>query len=250
MANGNNISDELLTKFLCGKTSPEETELVLSFMAESDENIEDLKNICAAIEIQEDADAVKVRKRKVIPKRFFWVISSVAAVALVLFISIFVLHIMKSENGGENLVAEVTDTIQPKQTENASLEDSVSFDNTNIIDNKAKPSSPLWNQNQGKNYAGGDSKSCYCNMVVPREAVMIVPLSQTYFEFNWKTDAVKSIITLYDAHHNLISREEIDDDYVRYKVADYQSYQQIYWKLTVTFSDGTAKENSGSIKFE
>ena len=79
---------------------------------------------------------------------------------------------------------------------------------------------------------------------------MVVPLTQTYFEFNWKTDAAKSVISLYDAHHNLISREETDDDCVRYKVADYQSHQQIYWKLTVSFADGTSKENSGSITFE
>ena len=56
MNDKNTISDELLTKFLCGKTTPEESELVMAYMAESDENIEDLKNICAAIEMQKDMD--------------------------------------------------------------------------------------------------------------------------------------------------------------------------------------------------
>lgn len=69
MENRKEISDELLAKYLSGQcTEAEETE-VLDYMAQSDENIDDLTNIVAAIEAQKKATALAPKKetRRFIP---------------------------------------------------------------------------------------------------------------------------------------------------------------------------------------
>lgn len=85
MENRKEISDELLAKYLSGQcTEAEETE-VLDYMAQSDENIDDLTNIVAAIEAQKKATTLAPKKetRSFIP----W--SAAASVLLLLGLTWF-----------------------------------------------------------------------------------------------------------------------------------------------------------------
>ncbi len=52
MENKKEISDELLAKYLSGQCTEAEEAKVLDYMSQSDENIDDLTNIVAAIEAQ------------------------------------------------------------------------------------------------------------------------------------------------------------------------------------------------------
>ena len=69
MENKKEISDELLAKYLSGQCTEAEESEVLDYMSQSDENIDDLTNIVAAIETQKKTTrlATKTVTRRFIP---------------------------------------------------------------------------------------------------------------------------------------------------------------------------------------
>lgn len=69
MENKKEISDELLAKYLSGQCTEAEELEVLDYMSQSDENIDDLTNIVAAIEAQKKATSLATKKetRRFIP---------------------------------------------------------------------------------------------------------------------------------------------------------------------------------------
>ena len=62
MENKKEISDELLAKYLSGQCTEAEEAKVLDYMSQSDENIDDLTNIVAAIEAQKKAAVLAPKK--------------------------------------------------------------------------------------------------------------------------------------------------------------------------------------------
>lgn len=253
MKNNNDISDELLAKFLCGKTTPEETEVVMAYMEDGDERVEDLRNISAAIEVQKDAEkaAASAHRRRTV-RTTLWTVSSAAAVALILVVGIATLRNSVHDDGSGNVIAQVTDTIiEDESAQQPFIEGS----DTNVpkTENRkdiAKPSTMGMQQYQSKNYAESEKKAGYCHMLFPKQNVYVVPQNKKYFDFSWDTDAASTTLTLYDNEHRMLTQKEINDGYVKFYVEDYNSNGQVYWELTAAYGDGTVKKSSGIVKFE
>lgn len=86
MQKNSNISDELLTRYLCGDVSDIERQQVEDYLAESDEHLDELLTITAAIE----QFGKKKRKRRSLP---VWrIISAAASIALLIGIGITLRH--------------------------------------------------------------------------------------------------------------------------------------------------------------
>lgn len=79
MKHTDDISDEQLTRFLNGDTTPEEEAEVLDYAASADENAEDLLNIAAAIRTQQKTTT----KSRFSFRPVYW-----AAAVLVLFLAV------------------------------------------------------------------------------------------------------------------------------------------------------------------
>jgi len=242
------ISDELLAKYLDGQTTPEETESVLSFLAENDENVDDLAHICAAIEVQKNADKMALFNKRTTRRRLLWTLSSAAAVALVVVVTLLVFFPKKEGN----MVAVQTDTTK------VATPSQISEEVDNQIDNVEEPSSassdittPNWQGEKLKNYADATAKTGFCNMIVPSQKSYTISSNRTYFDFSWSTDAVTKVLILKDENGKILFYEKIeDDDYVKFKTADYQKYNRIFWQLEVTYSNGKSETKSGEIQFE
>ena len=81
------VTDEMITRYLCGKATPEEESAVLDYLSERDGRIDDLLAMSAAIE------TTKQREHKTTPTRFSWsVISAAACVALLIGVGIVLWH--------------------------------------------------------------------------------------------------------------------------------------------------------------
>jgi hypothetical protein len=128
-----NISDQLLAKFLDGKTDAFETEQVLAYLNENNENLEDFLNIRSAIEIDSECPVeIDLRKRldivnqhivssdKKSNRNKFYLITSIAAAAVVVgVVFLFAFFndkndahfVEKQENLEENLQNVLQDTI-------------------------------------------------------------------------------------------------------------------------------------------
>lgn len=79
------ISDEMLARYLNGQGSPEEEARVLDYMAESDENLDDLLAIAAAAELVPHASRPYHR-------RLWPAISAAASIALLIGMGIALLR--------------------------------------------------------------------------------------------------------------------------------------------------------------
>ena len=113
MENKKEISDELLAKYLSGQCTEAEEAKVLDYMSQSDENIDDLTNIVAAIEAQKKAAVLAPKKetRRFIP----W--SAAASVLLLLGLAWFFttrnngMQMYQSPAFAEQDTIEMTDSI-------------------------------------------------------------------------------------------------------------------------------------------
>ena len=113
MENKKEISDELLAKYLSGQCTEAEEAKVLDYMSQSDENIDDLTNIVAAIEAQKKAVVLAPKKetRRFIP----W--SAAASVLLLLGLAWFFttrnngMQVTQSPALAEQDTIEITDSI-------------------------------------------------------------------------------------------------------------------------------------------
>ena len=113
MENKKEISDELLDKYLSGQCTEAEEAEVLDYMSQSDENIDDLTNIVAAIETQKKTTrlATKTVTRRFIP----W--SAAASVLLLVGLAWFFtsrnngMQMYQSPAFAEQDTIEMTDSI-------------------------------------------------------------------------------------------------------------------------------------------
>ena len=113
MENKKEISDELLDKYLSGQCTEAEEAEVLDYMSQSDENIDDLTNIVAAIEAQKKAASLATKKatRRIIP----W--AAAASVLLLVGLAWFFttrnngMQITQSPAYAEQDTIEMTDSI-------------------------------------------------------------------------------------------------------------------------------------------
>jgi hypothetical protein len=113
MENKKGISDELLDKYLSGQCTEAEEAEVLDYMSQSDENIDDLMNIVAAIEAQKKATSHATKK---VTRRFIpW--SAAASVLLLVGLAWFFtsrnngMQMYQSPAFAEQDTIEITDSI-------------------------------------------------------------------------------------------------------------------------------------------
>ena len=91
---GQHISDEMIVRYLSGKATSEEEAAVLDYLAESDEHLDDLLAMSAAIE---DHEASSRQDHKTTKTRPLWpILSAVASVALLLIVGLSLWHYSQS----------------------------------------------------------------------------------------------------------------------------------------------------------
>ena len=248
MNDKNTISDELLTKFLCGKTTPEETELVMAYMAESDENIEDLKNICAAVEIQKDVEKVAPRRPH---RRFLWIVSSAAAAIAAIVICLVALN---NDNGTDvsPLIAVQTDTVkfEPATQDTVTAVEPTEEASKAQSGHQSDEFMPIQPAEQSRHYAGEMAKVNYVSMLYPYKDVLYVPLNKKTIDFQWDSDAVNVQLEIVDFEDKLLLNKRFDSD--NHFVWTLPSIEEnvFFWKMTFTFENGSTKVKRGRIQDE
>ena len=247
MANDNNISDELLTKFLCGKTTPEETEIVLSYMAESDENIEDLANISAAIETMYDAEKGAHSRP---PRKFLWIISSVAAAVAAIVICIVSFNMGNGTDNFPTLVGQ-TDTVKYKQQiQDTTIAIEIDDTSKSVHPQTTNEFVPIQPAVQSKNYAGEMAKVNYVSLLYPYKEVHYISSDRKSINFQWDSDATKIHLTIRDFEDNLLLDKQInDDDHFLWNLPPIEE-NAFFWKMVFTFRDGSTKTKQGRIQDE
>lgn len=242
MDNHTIISDELLAKYLDGKTSPEETERVERYLSENDENIEDLAHICAAIEVQHDAENSGYHRTL---RRYWWLGASVAAVVVAVICAVWLLRPNADPENG--LIAEAGDTLTETAPPPVGTPDSSLQKTPAPI--TAQPT-PIHQEEQSKFYAEKESKTNYATMIYPYKEIHFVAPTRKSLNFQWDSDAVNTRLVIKDYNNNILINKEIENDsHFLWTLPPFEG-RIVYWEMTFTFEDGTSLKRHGCVKDE
>ena len=254
MENDNNISDELLAKYLSGSTTPEETEQVLAYLADNDENIEDFSTICEAVECQHDAEK-SVHQRR-LRRRILWIGSSAAAAVAAIIICLFALK-MGGDGSNANLLADTNDSIRK------GAEVALPISNDSLENSKVKPSNgtekdvidsriAVQKEASAPSYADGMARTHFARMIYPFKEVQYVAAGRKSVGFKWDSDAVKVRLTIRndDADEKILLDEWIaGSDHFNWSLPPIEDHV-FSWEMVFVFEDGTTVIRQGQLQDE
>lgn len=235
------ISDELLAKYMSGKISSEEEKLVLDYLADNDENLNDFLNMASAIELHHKEN----NRHKNIWQRVLWVSSAAAAIAIVVIIGVFVFH-NKAEVTGNQFAQEVPEqTILVKDS-------SVIIDLTDTQYDESLPAEEIGKNGKipslqkPKLYADSAKKKNYANMVFPASKLISVSDNKKSINFRWITDAVNVYLSVKTQDNKIIMEKDLGT--VKYcNLPLTGGTDTLHWQLLFTYSDGNTITKNGKI---
>lgn len=281
------ISDELLSKFMEGKTSEKENSLIFQSMNEDVALLEEMtaigeaaqladtqpvvnpnlkraeeqiKSVLSAGEQKMVSVAPSIRKSRM---KVIWA----AAASIVCVVAVALFFLLKhdspeqhfAQNGEDSTVVAkpklttepmVTQTTQ-KQKETVSEEQS----EENNADNEAVSA-------QEKVYSAQKLEKQYASTQIANNLTIVRPSKSNYsvlcknlektFYFEWETDNVQSLHFIVKNEQNQTVVEQSDKTAKQYllKYKDVYPNQILYWSLTVKFTDGTQQTRSGQIQID
>jgi len=260
--------DHLLAKFLDGKTNIAETEQVLAYLNENNENLEDFMNIRSAaqietecpveIDFEERLNTVKqhiATSNKKATRNKFYLITTLAAAAITVG-AVFVVF-FNTVNKEYRPVAhqetyeEIKQTISQEEineetfptnlnnkefASNDAQEKKESKTTTTPVDKEEETEVQV--QIQHKNTAKKSEENLF-EIIKPAKTPYIIlckNLEKT-FDFQWNTNAEKIEITLKDKTGKILLNKEVSQNTWSIKYADYIKYEDIHWELKAIFED-------------
>lgn len=239
------MSDELLAKYMSGKASSEEEEAVLQYLAENDEHLDDFLNMVAAVELQQGKK--KSIENKNVWKRVLWTFSAVAAIALLVVVGVFAFHHAEDEN---DHFAQQEQAEQSQSNTPTTVSDSVKSNSVNTRikpDNLEKELLPA--VQEPKHYADSALKKSYAQMIFPSRKLTTISSDRQSVTFRWRTDACKiHLLVTFDDGGVLVDEHLENRNAYKMKIADVT--QNLNWSAVFTFSDGNTLEKNGEIAVE
>lgn len=237
------ISDELLAKYMSGKTTPEEEAVVLDYLAESDDNLDDFQQMVVAVELhkgKEKAAVVNATWKKVV-----WSVSAAAAIALLVVAGIFAFH-HGDENGNrlakqnqENQTQNNETTITILDT-SANVRDDLEI-NQNDVEGAHTPA-----VNEPKHYADSAKKKNYANMIYPASKLTSISEKKKSISFHWNTDAVNVKISIRTQDNQVVMEKNLGAvRYFNFPIPD--EADTLQWETEFTYPDGSKIVKDGKI---
>lgn len=231
MSEINNITENLLCKFIEGKTNEAETQKVLDYINASQENMKEYLTVLESLKyVEDDADCAGVKidleeqkkyvenilqqnkKKQKTPiirlniKKIWLVASSAAAIAAVIILFIL---LSPGETPGENGKRAQTDE---------------------------------------KKFASSETYSDFIKMITPDKSIAFITLQDHgSFNFSWETTADTVMFILNDADGESLIRKKMTDNSFCVDFVDYQDNDKFLWCIKAIYNSGKEGMQSGTI---
>lgn len=239
MGKNENISDELLAKYMSGQATPAEEAAVLDYLAESDENLEDFLQMSAAVEANQ---APKARAQRDNRSYFKW-IAVAAAAALLVFVCLFAWMHQKQDNIE---IAQKENPTQYANPSNTKAADSAEMPTNDVPTTLEKNAELIPDMVEPKTYADSSRKRNYANMIYPSSKLTSISQEKKSLIFRWNTDAVDIRFSVKDDKGNLITEKQLEAvKYFPFAIPD--DKDTLHWQAIFTYADGTTTVRKGSI---
>ncbi len=279
----NIISDELLSKFLEGKTTEEENEKISAYCDAHGETIEELLIMRQAATmadkqsdytIDEDKalhfveQTLQTHSRKKRVSLAVW-ISVAAAMAILIIVSAFLFF--SNENvplmadktqPSQIVVGDSTDEFDTTKTETSVKQSSHTdekelwSEEPQLSDNNlpAERGEPLHVEVLEKSTATTQSAANNFTMLKPSKTPyrIICKNLDKSFVFQWETVNAKKIefILMNDQHKVIVEKKELNLNSFSLMFRDVAVYSVLYWKVKIVFEDNTTTQKTGRIDIQ
>ena len=281
-----NISDEMLSKFLEGKTDEVEEARLLQAMEAEDLSLEDLAAIGEAAKLADTRPLVspnlakaeeQIRtalnanastpsniflERRKSRMRVVWAMA--ASLALIIAVALFVLFRPDSTDpkfAQNNSDSTAVTTTQPKTDQNLA-QSAVQQKKTGSNHQPAEETDNGTADSDGASYTSQTLEKQYARTQTANKLTVTKPGKSNYavlcknlektFDFEWESENVQSLqFTVKDAQGKTIVSFS-DPTAKRYflKYRDIYPNQKVSWSLTATFADGTQQTRVGQIQID
>lgn len=240
------MSDEQLAKYMSGKASPEEEAVVLDFLAENDENLDDFLNMTVAIELQQGQEKKGTAGKTW--KKIAWGVSSAAAVAVLIIVGVLAFN---HDNNGDEQFA------QQEQTPHSSEDNTTTtaLDTSDYPTDKTKTQPVMPNDGltpairETRHYADGVQKNNYVKMLFPATERISISNEKKSVIFRWSTDACKVHLTVASNDGQTLVDEYLVNE-KNYKLNIESCKQNLQWNAAFYFSDGSTILKNGNVFIE
>lgn len=265
MSNMNNkkeISDEALARYISGVSSADEEARVLDFMAESDENVDDLLNIADAVRIQQeyeqrsgtvmDADDGRNKTRRFVLRPVYW-----AAASLLVAVTILGLWRFGTRGSGQVIVADTDSIPVDKASDDAWSNPTPSTDGGLLADNNggAKQLSVeddgMYVVHQDQNIMasqGTKAEALSLEVISPRRSHEVC-LRGDKVSFSWRSNGAKTEIILFDDDMEMLRRIDVTGrESIDISTASLTDIDTLHWRIEASSPNGTVVNHEGSVQ--
>ena len=240
MEKKNQISDELLAKYMSGQATPAEEAEVLDYLAEDDENLKDFLQICSAVEANQSHSMRLTNKGS---RKNFWV--AVAAIAIVLIATTVFLLNYRSPGNQFAQQQESSDATTPQNVSDTTGSTQMQVPDSSI-QLQISPNTQIPQIVEPKNYADSSKKKNYANVVYPAAKLTSVSRDKKSMNFIWNTDAVDINFRVKDENDVTITDKRFPARR-NYTLLLPDDKDTLHWQAIFTYSDGSSTIKKGTI---
>lgn len=278
------MKDDLLIRFIEGKTTPEETELVLKELSQDNEAAKEWMQMVQGARLADSKPVMNIDSDEFIAKtlaektgkqqaggktiRLPWILSAVAAAAASVAIVVTVMRgtddrgnipsqDMLAESTTETVIPTVEDSTVEKNI--VDIQDSPVSDmgsnETKIEEVRTEQMEEIVSQKivQDSNTAtASESYAPSLEIVKPAKSPYRVRVRnpEKEFVFEWKmTDASKARLSIADKNGKvLINVDNVSEEHFGVTSSSIVDKGMLDWTLEVTFSDGSMQKKTGEIE--
>lgn len=263
MNNKKEISDEALARYISGVSSTDEEARVLDFMAESDENVDDLLNIADAVRIQHEyeqrsgtlmnADDGRKKTRRFVLRPLYW-----AAASLLVAVSILGLWRFGTRDSGP-VVASATDSSKTEIISDSSrLNPRLSADEEGLLaENRGTAKQPsgeddgMYEIHQDQNIMasqGTKAEALSLEVVTPRRSHEVC-LRGDKVTFSWHSNGAKTELILFDDEMEMLRRIDVTGrESIDISTASLTDIDTLHWRIEASSPNGTVVKHEGSVQ--
>lgn len=271
------ISDELLARFLDHKTTEEETELVLSYLNEEKDHLEEFLSIRKAsllagktasqtIDIKDSAAFIKNNthssKKSTNNKRVALWISVAASIIVIISVSYFIVYHKPHSNPMELAQTTSQDSLKLKNEEEISNSVPIKNEDPIINTDKKQPIDPDLNKSESDNGIPVQIKTQHnaTSQSVENSLSIIKPAKSPYtilcknmekeLFFQWQNTTAKSVtFRLFNSKNEvIITKSDPTMRSFALLFKELKKEKKIFWEVKVVFEDGTSDMKTGRIE--
>lgn len=261
MNNKKEISDEALARYISGVSSADEESRILDFMAESDENVNDLLNIADAVRIQQeyekrsgtdlDTNDVHNRTRRFVLRPVYWAAASLLVAFMALGVWRFGIRgsgpvvVADTDSSNAEMISDST-----RLNPSSSTEDGLWAENRGGAKKSSGENDGMYEIHKDQNFTasqGTKAEALSLDVVTPRRSHEVC-MRGDKVSFSWHSNGAKTELILFDDEMEILRRIDVTGrESIDISTVTFSDIDTLHWRIEARSVNGAVVNHEGSI---